>query len=252
MNNITIPEKQHNIEIHENLKSWNKKFVLRKIYQQFYELIKNEVDQSIEGKIVELGSGIGNLKSVISEAICTDVFENAWLDQVENAYVLSFKNASVSNLILFDVFHHLQYPGTAFEEFFRVLKSGGRIVIFEPYISFFGRIVYGVFHHEPIAWKDEITWIIPKNMTVDSLDYYAAQGNASRIFYNKKYTKLLKNWKVIKKKRIPASAYVLSGGYSKPQLFPSFLLSTFTVLDKFLGLFPRLFSTRVLVVLEKL
>jgi len=98
--NTSIPEEQHNIEIHENLQSWNNKPILRKVYQKFYKLIKTGVDENLGGKIVELGSGIGNLKSIIPEAICTDLFENPWLDQVENAYNLSFDDNSVSNLIL--------------------------------------------------------------------------------------------------------------------------------------------------------
>ena len=71
------------------------------------------------GSVVELGSGIGNIKEVIPKCLCTDLFPNPWLDYVENAYALSFGSASVSNLILFDVFHHLKYPGTALQEFHR-------------------------------------------------------------------------------------------------------------------------------------
>ena len=51
---------------------------------------------------MELGSGIGNIKSVIDSAICTDIFDNPWIDQVENAYRLSFLDNEVSNIILFD------------------------------------------------------------------------------------------------------------------------------------------------------
>ena len=127
---MSLPEEQHNVEIHENLKSWKRKPILQKIYHGFYVQIASYVSQSIKGKIVELGSGIGNLKMLIPNVICTDMFKNPWIDQVENAYSLSFDSDSVSNIILFDVFHHLQYPGTAINEFHRVLNKNGRIVIF--------------------------------------------------------------------------------------------------------------------------
>jgi hypothetical protein len=48
---------------------------------------------------------------VIPECVTTDIFPNPWLDRVENAYALNFADASVGNLILFDVFHHLEFPG---------------------------------------------------------------------------------------------------------------------------------------------
>ena len=142
---------QHNIEIQKNLKSWESKPLLRDIYKEFYKKIHNYIDYSVEGKIVELGSGIGNIKIEIPEAISTDLFENPWIDQVENAYQLSFEDNSVSNLILFDVFHHFEYPGNAFAEFNRVLKPNGRVIIFDPSISMFGYFIYGLLHHEPVA-----------------------------------------------------------------------------------------------------
>ena len=245
-----IPEEQHNIEIHENLKYWKKKPVLQRAYLEFHKLISKEVTQSVDGKIVELGSGIGNLKSVLPEAICTDLFPNPWLDQVENAYDLSFKSNSVSNLVLFDVWHHLQYPGNALNEFKRVLKPGGRVILFEPYISLFGRLVFGPMHHEPIGMKENITPIAPEGTDLANLDYYAAQGNATRIFYQQKYKSMLANWNVITKKRTVTLAYILSGGYSKPQLYPTFTYPIFKPIDAFLGLLPTIFSTRLMVVLE--
>lgn len=101
---------RHNKEINENLTYWQNKPILQTIYNDFYALIGAQVDRSQEGLIVELGSGIGNLKQHIPECICTDVFPNPWIDQVENAYRMSFADESVSNLILFDVFHHWNTP----------------------------------------------------------------------------------------------------------------------------------------------
>ncbi len=129
---------QHNIEIQRNLDCWKQKPILREIYQRFYILIAKYLNRSINGEIIELGSGIGNIKMIIPDAICTDIFKNPWIDRVENAYQLSFADGSISNLILFDVFHHLEFPGTALNEFHRVLQPSGRIIIFDPYISLTG------------------------------------------------------------------------------------------------------------------
>lgn len=248
---LNIPEEQHNIEIQQNLLYWEKKPVLRKIYRNFYNLIKENVNFSLDGLIVEIGSGIGNLKSVIPQALCTDIFPNPWIDQVENAYHLSFLKESLSNLILFDVWHHLQYPGNALNEFKRVLKPNGRIIIFDPDIGLLGFIVYGLFHHEPIGYKQKITLFAPENLNYKDFGYYAAQGNAHRIFCSNKYDKLLSDWKRILVKHISSVSYVASGGYSKPQLYPGCFLPFMTFIDHLLSKFPVLFATRLMVVLEK-
>lgn len=248
---MELTVEQHNREIQQNLKYWNKKPILRRIYHKFYKLVSSYIDYNLPGKIVEIGSGIGNLKSVVPQAICTDLFNNPWIDQVENAYKLTFGNNSISNLILFDVLHHLEFPGTVLKEFKRVLTQGGRIIIFEPAVSLLGSLIYGVFHHEPTILMKKIKWEAPPDFNPDNVDYYAAQGKASRIFYKKKYVEYLQDWKVICRKRMSSIAYVGSGGYSKPQLYPGFLMPVIEIFDKFFDLFPYIFATRILVVLEK-
>ena len=91
---------------------------------------------------------MGNIKTVIPECITSDLFENPWLDRVENIYKLSFDKESVSNLILFDVWHHLEYPAKALAEASRVLVPQGRLIIMEPAMSLLGKIVYGNFHRK--------------------------------------------------------------------------------------------------------
>jgi len=242
---------QHNVEIHEGLELWKKKVLLRKVYHSFYLEISKYLLRNQSGLTVELGSGIGNLKSVFPECLATDIFQNPWIDQVETAYSLSFKNESVKNLILFDVFHHLQYPGTALSELYRVLVPGGRLIIFEPCLSLLGYILYGVLHREGVGRARDIVWSAPQGWTSSENGYYAAQGNASNIFLTKTYEKELSGWNVITKKRYSALSYVGSGGYRGPQLYPSFMHSFMLQIDKVANLLPWLFATRLLVVLEK-
>ena len=219
-----ISYKQHNIEIQKNLKYWKSKPVLQKIYLRFYKLIAQYLRYDILGRIVEIGSGIGNLKTIVSDCLCTDIFLNPWIDQVENTYKLSFADSSISNLILFDVWHHIEFPGSVLKEFYRVLIPEGRIVIFEPSISLLGFVAYGLFHHEPINFLKPIKWLAPNNFSPRNARYYAAQGNATRIFCSNKYNELLSDWRQITIKRITSISYICSGGYSKPQLYPDVFL----------------------------
>ena len=241
----------HQDLIEKNHEYWNQKPLLQALYGDFYRLIARHLSKLPESKIVELGSGLGNIHQVIPNCVRTDLFLNAWIDQIENAYQLSFPDESISDLILTDVFHHLKYPGTALKEFLRVLRPGGRVIMLEPCLSALGLMVYGVFHDEPIAILKEIQWEAPQGWSPANIGYYAAQGNASRIFLGKHFRHKLCDWQKIETKRISAIAYVASGGFSKPQLYPASALPWIRRLEKGLGLFPTLFATRLLVILEK-
>lgn len=204
-----------------------------------------------EGITVELGSGIGNIKDTIPNCLRTDLFPNPWIDQVENAYKLSFADDAVANLIMFDVFHHLRYPGAALAEALRVCAPNGRLIIFEPCVSLLGRLVYGPLHAEPLALNEKITWHAPDAWVSDDVDYYAAQGNASRVFLGQKYNVQLRPWKILHTQRLSAISYVGTGGYSMPKLYPDFAYPLMRAIDSILDCLPWLFATRLLVVLEK-
>ena len=246
-----VPIDQHNVEIERNLRAWQRKPVLRLAYQDFHKRIAAHIDPSLSGKIVELGSGIGNICDVIPGVIRTDLFPNPWLDQVENVYRLSFSDHELSHVILFDVFHHLRHPRTALQECRRVLQRRGRVILFEPYVSAIGRLVYGPLHHEPIGFGQAIAAAAPADFDPAQDDYYAAQGNATRVFWRGEHPEILDGWDVIARERIGAWPYALTGGYSKPQLYPTALYPLLSKLDRVMELMPSLSALRALIVLRK-
>ena len=241
----------HQDLINKNHEYWNRKPLLRMVYKDLYRLIAQNLSGLSDSKVVELGSGLGNIHEVIPNCIRTDLFPYSWIDQIENAYQLSFEDESVSDLILTDVFHHLKYPGTALKELHRVLRKGGRVIMLEPCMSLLGGVVYGIFHAEPIAFTKKIEWFAPNGWSPNHIDYYAAQGNATRIFVNGKFLPQLEYWQNIEPIRLSAIAYAASGGYSVSQLYPTGMLPLLKGLEKALDLFPALFSTRLLVILQK-
>jgi len=247
---MRVSLEQHNLEIHQNRRHWERKPLLRKVYSQFGREIAKRVDRTMPGLVVELGSGMGNLKEHLPGCITTDVFPNEWLDRVENAYGLSFDKGAVSHLILFDVWHHLEYPGTALHEFYRVLTERGKVIIFDPAMGLLGRFVFGAFHHEPLGLREEIHWEAPAGLIPGGLAYYAAQGNASRVFGSSVFRKHLRSWRLTEVAYFSALAYLGSGGFRGPQLYPMAALPLLNRVDTFLSRFPGL-ASRMLVVLEK-
>ena len=240
----------HLSEICRNRGVWERKPLLRAIYGHFYELIRQNI-ASVPGMTVELGSGIAFIKDWIPDCVTTDLFSNARIDRRENAYALSFPDASVSTLILLDVFHHLQFPGTALREFERVVAPRGRVILFEPGLGILGRLVYGFFHREPLGLRRAIAWFAPNGFDPDQVAYYAAQGNAWRIFVRNEFPDWLGPWKIHGLQQLPELAYIASGGFTRPQLYPERMLSVIRGIEKQAARWPAIFATRFLVVLEK-
>jgi SAM-dependent methyltransferase len=188
---------------------------------------------------------------VLPDCLTTDLFPNPWIDQTEDVYALSFADDSVAAFILFDVFHHIEFPGVALTELHRVLKPCGRLVMFEPASGLLGRIVLGLFHHEPLGLGKPISWTPPSGWSHRSATYYAAQGNAWRIFRRGEYADRFAGWRLREVVYRPAVAWLLCGGFRGPQFCPRFALPLARVLDRVLAVAPGLFASRMLIVLEK-
>jgi len=241
---MTVPLAQHQAEIERNLRAWDGKPLLQNIYAGFYRRILALIDPAIPGRIVEIGSGIGNLKAHLPGAVASDLFPNPWLDLACDGYELPFRSASLSHLVLFDVFHHLQAPNAFLREARRVLAPSGRLILFEPYISWTSYPIYGLAHHEPVAWGKPINRAeaLPRPR-----DYYAAQGNATRLFFRQELPGWPEGWNLLHAGAFSCFYYLLSGGYSKRAVYPARWLEALQRLEVRLSSWPRLFAGRCLI-----
>jgi SAM-dependent methyltransferase len=132
---------------------WERKPVLRVIYDDFYERIAGACRG---GLTIEIGGGIGNLKRRLAEVVATDIQPAPWLDCVADAQRLPFAGASAANLVMVDVLHHLEFPVVFFREAERVLRPGGRVLMVEPAITWGSTLFYRLFHHEPVRTSADI------------------------------------------------------------------------------------------------
>ena len=235
----------------KNRKTYQNKDLIKIIYNNYYKKIKENIYLSDKKKILELGSGGGNIKKIIQNCITSDQFKNENIDRIENIYKINFKKNSVSNIILIDVFHHLQFPNLALKEIHRVLIKNGRIIMIEPAMGFIPRIIFKIFHYEPNGFNLKINWNhIPKKIPYLN-QYFAAQSLPWRAFFLKEFN-LRSRYKIKLIKPFSDFAFLLSGGYSYKAFYPKFLYSLIKLIDKILtSISIRIFSARMLIVLEK-
>jgi len=117
-------------------------------------------------------------------------------------------------------------------------------------VGLLGRFIYGTFHHEPLGLGQELPWL-PNAKHEFCERYYAAQGNAWRMFRSNAFLERMPDWRLVAVHYYSALAYVGSGGFRGPQLYPDGLFGMVNRLDRQLSQWPSLFATRMLVVLEK-
>jgi len=235
----------------KNRKIYQNKDLIKIIYNNYYKTIKKNIYISNKSKILEIGSGGGNIKKVIPKCITSDQFKNANIDRIENIYKINFKKNSISNIILIDVFHHLQFPNLALKEIHRILIKNGRIIMIEPAMGLIPRLIYKIFHYEPNGFNLNIKWNDIPEKIPSANQYFAAQSMTWRAFFLRELN-LKSKYKIKLVKPFSDFAFLLSGGYSYNAFYPKFLYSFMKLIDKILtSISIKIFSSRMLVVLEK-
>jgi len=253
-NNALIDEIRDFTNLNELLKihdrAWHDRPLLRETYYHFFSLIKDEIHKIQGGTILEVGSGISKIKDIIPQCVTSDYSKTVYADKIENVYGLSYSDGSLSTVIMVDVFHHLKYPYCALSEIYNKLLPSGKLIILEPAMSLLGKFIYGHFHHEPLG----LNLTIDRNAVIgktSQLEYYAAQGNAWRIFQKNEYHDTFEEWSRINVKLLVAADYMVSGGFTGRKLFPWKSAAFLRAIEKIPLFFKKLIATRMLIVMTK-
>ena len=230
-------------------KIWKEKPVLRLVYDALYKKIE---DAMLVGDTLEIGGGIGNLHILKGRLIKSDIQYSVGVDVVADAQQLPFDSEVFSNIVLFDVLHHLQCPLLFFDEAQRVLKPGGRVIMVEPGITPVSKLLYKMGHEEPV----EMGWDMndPCKVDADKDPYDSNQAIPTILFKrdSQLFLATVKGFKINSSDWLSLFAYPLSGGFKSWSLLPyKWVHSILKIEEKILPFLGSLMAFRLMVVLEK-
>ena len=133
-----------------------KKPFLRRVYEDWYAEIVEWLPPP-PGPVLELGSGAGFLKSHIPGLITSDILPCPGLRTVLDAQRQPFRDDSLRAIVMTDVIHHLPRVADFFKEASRSVRTGGRIIMVEPWVTSWSYVIYRYLHPEPIV-PDAPSW----------------------------------------------------------------------------------------------
>jgi SAM-dependent methyltransferase len=216
-------------------------------YQMVYRYIAEH--RSSGERNIEIGSGSSFLSEFIPGLIKSNILHIRFNDLTFDAYRMPFRDRSIDNIILIDVFHHFDQPIEFFKEANRVLKSGGRILISDPYISFFSYLIWKYIHPENCDMK-RLGYDAPGN---HNPLLYANSASLTLLFERdaKHFGQRFPALKVATKDYHTVMHYWLAGGYNFPSFIPLKAVKIVMRLEKALAPLSRWLASFIFVVIEK-
>jgi SAM-dependent methyltransferase len=227
---------------------WERKPVLRAVYQDMFERIMASLGP---GPTLDVGAGIGKLKQRLPDLIASDIQYSPWLDLVADAQSLPFADGSLGNIVMIDVLHHVEFPISFLRAAGAALRSGGRIVMVEPAITWGSTLFYRFVHQEPVIMSADL--FVEGCPDPDRDPYDANQAIPTLLVrHRERFHRLVPNLKIVGVSWFAFAVYPMSGGFQPWSLLTETMaqwgLSVEHRLEATLG---RLLGFRMLMIVEK-
>ena len=169
------------------------------------------------GPILEIGSGAGFLAQYVPGLITSDSFHGPRVRLVLEAQRLPFRNAAFGGIAMTNVLHHIPDPRGFFADAARCVRPGGVVVMIEPWVTKWSRVVYSRLHHEPFE-PDAAEWEFAQTGPLSG-----ANGALPWIVFERDRARFERDfpaWRVATVRPFMPLRYLLSGGVSMRSLMP--------------------------------
>jgi SAM-dependent methyltransferase len=228
---------------------WERKPVLRTVYGDIFDRI---AQRTVPGTTLEIGGGIGNLKERIEQLVSSDIQFAPWLDLVADAQKLPFADSALSNVVMLDVLHHIEFPALLFREASRVLRPGGRIIMAEPGITLGSMLFYRVLHHEPVQMDVDPLLEGAPDRARDPYDSNQAIPTLLVTRHRERFHAMFPDLEISETQWFSFVAYPFSGGFRPWSLMTEPMARAMLWMEKHLeASLGRHFGFRLLTVVEK-
>ena len=244
-------------DINQSINRFEKNKNLHMLLSERFLWMNDFID--INHKGIEVGAAAGFSKKFIKSKKfkINDYSDHPHLDFKNiDAQNTGFKDDEFDFVIASNMIHHLPYPLKFFNEMNRILKKGGKLIIFDAHCSVLLQLVLIIMKHEGFDFTKDV-WSL-KEPSTDDNDLWS--GNSAipyLIFNNKKIfaEKLGSKFNIKKLKICECLLFLNSGGVSSKTFYIPlnfFFLKFIKYFDRFLSfLFPKIFSLAYKIVLEK-
>ena len=206
--------------------------LMRSVYRRWYEHLLAD-ERSVPGdpqtgELLELGSGGSTLKELCPRVVTSDLAEGV-ADRTIDGCELPFPDGSLRAIFLTHAFHHIPDVERFLAEARRTLVPGGVISMIEVPHTPFARFFFTRFHPEP--YHDEA-----ESWAFDQADPMMDSNQAlSWIVFcrdGERFRALFPELQLEHTGYLPWLSYVLSGGVTRRNLVPGFLVALIRVADK--------------------
>ena len=223
---------------------------LRQLYGEWYAGVMAALPAG-PGAVLELGSGAGFLADVIPGLITSEMFPCPGLKAVLDGCRLPFTHDSLRAIVMTDVFHHVPEPARFLHESARCVRAGGRLVMIEPWVTSWSRVVYGRMHHEPFR-PDATEWSFPSTGPLSG-----ANSALPWIVFSRdraRFEREFPTWTLTSIDLMMPVRYLVSGGVSLRSLAPGWAFGLCRGVEQVmkpwmhrLAMFARIVLTRTVV-----
>ena len=220
---------------------------LRNIYVEWYGKISDNLP-AVSGKVLELGSGAGFLNEFVPDLIPSEIFVCPGIGLVLDGQKLPFADGSLRAITMTNVLHHIPSAQAFFEEAVRCLKPGGRIIMIEPWVSSWSRMVYSKLHHEPFDTESK-DWVFSGDGPLS-----AANGALPWIVFErdrKRFESEFPGVRIRSVEGLMPFRYLVCGGISMRSLMPGFTFRFWRGLEAAMRPVMRNWAMFALIAIEK-